>query len=327
MSKTVLVDGGIPVLVNAGNENEENRFVYNLLPLGHFKDKRYGDVFVDRHKIGRMAHNFGRYPTYEVPVKLGHGDGALSPGKVVKVEATHRGLEITMVLDEETARQIKAKQYRYMSAEFDDDYMDKTTGERVGPVLLGAALVNQPANPYMSPLVLADDIDNSFEGGNVPMDNNEAIELLKTQLADMEKKFGDATCTAKELEEKLKVAEDEKEKKEKELSDAIVANQQLMTEKREAEVKAFCDGWSAKGVPPAVLDKVKPILLADNVVKLSDTDSEPFIKVLGDVFEAMPKVTMGLVGDNSAGTKELSEFDTAVKLGEEIASYAGYKKN
>ena len=39
-----------------------------------------------------------------------------------------------------------------MSAEFEDDYLNKETGEKVGPVLLGAALVNQPANPFVQPL-------------------------------------------------------------------------------------------------------------------------------------------------------------------------------
>ena len=63
-----------------------------------------------------------------------------------------------MMVDAETAEAINKKQYRYMSAEFDESYMDKETNEPVGAVLLGAALVNQPANPYMEPLVLADNI-------------------------------------------------------------------------------------------------------------------------------------------------------------------------
>ena len=154
-SKTVLVDGGSPVALDGG---EGARFIYNLLPVGKFYDKRYGELFVNDRMLAQMERNFGTYPAYEVPVKIGHDDGAPSPGTVIGVQATNEGLEITMAVDHDTAAAILKKQYRYMSAEFDEHYMDKETGEDVGAVLLGAALVNQPANPYMEPLVLADDI-------------------------------------------------------------------------------------------------------------------------------------------------------------------------
>lgn len=168
----VLVDNGSPVAVG----NEETKFVYNLLPVGRFYDKRYGEVNISSEKIKKMADNFGKFPSYEVPVKLGHNDGAKSPGKVIAVEAKDSGLEITMLVDAETAKDINDKKYRYMSAEFEDNYMNKETGASVGPVLLGAALVNQPANPYMQPMKLADLIFN-FEGENENMTEVENLRL------------------------------------------------------------------------------------------------------------------------------------------------------
>ena len=150
--KAVLIDGGYPVALN----DEEARFIYNLLPVGEFYDKRYGRISITPAKVQKMAENFGKCPAYEVPVKLGHEQGAKSPGKVIAATAKPEGLEVTLLVDAETAQAINAKQYRYMSAEFDEDYQDKKTGEKVGAVLLGAALVNQPAHPYVAPLVLAD---------------------------------------------------------------------------------------------------------------------------------------------------------------------------
>ena len=356
--KTVLVDGGSPVALKGG---EGTRFIYNLLPVGKFYDKRYGELYVDDRKLHQMEQNFGKYPAYKVPVKIGHGDGAPSPGEVIAARATDRGLEITMSVDKETSESILKKQYRYMSAEFDENYMDKETGESVGSVLLGAALVNQPANPYMEPLVLVDDIEAKNDSGNTIIpdrrndgmaERNEVVELLQKQLSDAEARAEkareelesakkaqddrDAEAKSKEDEAQRKIAELEAAAKardedaQRRIAELEAANKALSEEKAaaetakaEADVKAFCDEWAGKGVPPAVLEKVKPILLSEgkpSVIKLSDTDETPLIKVFGEVFEGMNKVPMGQIGSGDAGAVELSDVDKARSLGQRIAA-------
>lgn len=359
-NKTVLVDGGLPVAVD--DDGEGTRFSYNLLPVGKFYDKRYGVVDITPEMLKEMENNFGKYPSYEVPVKLGHGDGAQSPGRVVGVKAKPEGLEITMDVDAETAEAIEKKRYRYMSAEFgkadelyvaaeySEKYMDKKTGAPVGAVLVGAALVNQPANPYMAPLVLVDDIEPelraSLERSNDDMEK-ETLELMKKQLSDAEarekqarEELDEAKKAQDEKDAEAKSKEDEAQKKIAELEAANkalaedkaaleAANQSLAEEKAaaeaakaEAEVKEFCDSWTGKGIPPAVIEKVKPILLSEgkpSIVKLSDTEQASLIKVFGDVFEAMGKVPMGQVGSTEA-VVELSDCDKARNLGKSIAA-------
>ena len=358
ISKTVLVDGGSPVALNGGGGT---RFVYNLLPAGRFYDKRYGVMDIGPEMLGEMESNFGKYPSYEVPVKLGHDDGAQSPGKVVGVKARKGGLEITMDVDAETAEAIEKKRYRYMSAEFSQDYADKKNGKAVGAVLLGAALVNQPANPYMEPLVLVDDIGPGNDSGNKTIpdrrnaemsERNEVVELLQKQLSDAEarerqareeldaakkdQEARDAEAKAKEDEARKKIAEMEAanrakdEDAQKRIAELEAANKALNEEKAaaetakaEAEVKAFCDGWAGKGVPPAVLEKVKPVLLSEgrpSVIRLSDKEETPLIKVFGEVFEGMGKMPMGQVGSSDAGEVELSDADRARSLGKRIAA-------
>ena len=329
--KTVLVDNGPPVAVK---DDEGTRFIYNLLPVGRFFDKRYGEIYVSDAMLQKMEANFGKYPAYEVPVKIGHEDGALSPGKVIAISAKPEGLEITMMVDAKTAEAINKKQYRYMSAEFDEKYVDKETNEPVGAVLLGAALVNQPANPYMAPLVLVDNIDPPGGGGAKP-DNRrnedmEAVDLLKQKLSEAEERERKARgaleaniqeSKAKEAEAQQKIAELEAEKKVLAEERAKVAHEKL-----ETEVKAFCDEWTRKGVPPAVLEKVKPVLLSEGrVIKLSDKEDAPLIKVFGEVFEAMAKVPMGQQGRSDAPNVELSDIEKAKKLGEQIAASVGVK--
>ena len=303
---TVLVDNGAPVAV------EETKFIYNLLPVGRFYDRRYGEVWIDREKLQKMADNFGKFPTYEVPVKLGHDDGAKSPGKVIAVEAKDEGLEITMLVDAETAKDINDKKYRYMSAEFEDNYLNKETGESVGPVLLGAALVNQPANPYMQPLKFADDI-NSKGGFN----NMSEIEELKKKLS--------------EAEAQLKTATEKAETEAKKFADLEAQNKALIEErkraenaKNEAEVKAFADKWTAAGIPPVVIEKVKPILLGEisRVIKFSDNakDDVPTLKFFDDLFAGLPKMSMTQIGGtDNQGSIELSDVEKARERAKAIA--------
>ena len=281
-----------------------------------------------------MQDNFGKFPSYEVPVKLGHEQGALSPGKVIDIQAKPEGLEITMSVDKDTSNAIQNKQYRYMSAEFDENYLDKTTGEDVGAVLLGAALVNQPANPYMAPLVLADDLEIKKEGKY----NMNEVEELKKQLSDVTKQLEEQK--AKETENQKKVAEEtqkqleaEKAKSQemqKQIDDLKAEKEKVETEKNEAEVKAFCDKWTSKGVPPVVVEAVKPLLLSktNRVIKLSDNakDDVPSMKFFDDLFEKMPKVEMKQQSSNGKHI-ELSDIEKAKARGKAIAESLGGNEN
>ena len=313
--KIVLIDGGFPVALS----DEEARFIYNLLPVGEFYDKRYGRVSITPAKVQQMADNFGKCPAYEVPVKLGHGDGAKSPGKVIGVQAKPEGLEVTMLVDAETAEAINAKQYRYMSAEYDEDYHDKKTGEKVGAVLLGAALVNQPAHPYVAPLRLADDVDAER--------NDEDM----TELDDLRLQLSDLKAQKAQAEAELKAVREQSDETAKKLSDLEAQNKELVEEREraekarnEAEVKAFCDKWTAGGIPPAMLEKVKPLLLGkqSRAIKLSDNaeDDIPTLKFFDELFESMPKVPMTQLGNSEAPVVELSDVDKAIERGKVIAA-------
>ena len=311
--KDVLIDGGLPVALS----DSEFRFIYNLLPVGEFYDKRYGRVSITPDKIKQMADNFGKCPAYEVPVKIGHSDGAKSPGKVIGVQAKDSGLEITMLVDDETAQAINDKQYRYMSAEFDEDYHDKKTGEKVGAVLLGAALVNQPAHPYVAPLVLADDINPKKSESENQVINSERKDENMSELDDLRTQKA-------QLEAEMKTLREQSEANAKKLSDIEAQNKALLEEKEraeiaanEAEVKAFCEKYTAQGVPPVLIEKIKPVLLSkqSRIIKLSDdpNDDTPSLKFFGEFFEAMPKIPMTQISSSDAPKVELSDVRERAK--------------
>ena len=311
--KTILIDGGSPIALS----DNETRFIYNLLPVGHFYDKRYGEVNITKDKVKQIVENFGKVPAYEVPVKIGHDDGAISPGRVIDVAAKRDGLQITMVVDAETAKAINDKQYRYMSAEFDENYQNKETGEFVGAVLLGAALVNQPANPYMEPIVLVDDIasnPNQKKEGSTNM--NDELENMRKQLA--------------EAQAQLKTANETLEANTKKFADLEAQNKALLIEKEnaekakiEADVKAFADKWTAAGIPPAIIEQVKPVLLAktSRIIKLSDDDKDdkPALKFFDDLFSGLPKVPMQQISSNDVPPVELSDTQKDIEHAKSIA--------
>ena len=316
--KDVLIDGGIPVALS----DSDGRFIYNLLPVGEFYDKRYGRISITQDKIKQMSENFGKCPAYDVPVKLGHEQGAKSPGKVIDIQAKPEGLEITMLVDADTAKAINDKQYRYMSAEFDEDYHDKKTGEKVGAVLLGAALVNQPANPYVAPLVLADDVN--------PEQKNERNDYSMNEVEDLKLQLSDEKAQRSNLNEELKKLQENLDKANKKLAELEEQNKALIAEREraensanEAEVTALCEKWTAQGIPPVMIEKVKPLLLNKNsrIIKLSDDekDDTPSIKFFGELFELMPKVPMTQISSSDTPKVELSDVQKAKEHAKAIA--------
>lgn len=295
---------GIPVELT---DSEPNTFVYNILPIGKFYHSKYGKVEITEKMVKEMADNFGKYPAYEVPVKLGHEQGALSPGKVIAATAIPSGLEIKFLVDSETKENIKNKKFRYMSGEF-GDYCDAKTGQSIGAVFVGAALLNQPGHPYVQPLVLADieNTKNKEESGV----SDDMTDEQKKQYEEMEKQLADKTANEKKLADEL---------------EKLRANEaKLIKEKREGEVKAFCDDLTKKGIPPVAVDKLKPLLLSDiltgedKVIKLSDGTNKPFMTMIKEFCDELPTIPMVAVGEQS-NTKELSDFEKQKNLGNKIA--------
>lgn len=297
-----LPDGGARELADGTVE-----FIYNVLPVGSFYDSRFGWIWIDDEKAQAIAGNFGKYPSYPPPIKIGHGDGAPSPGRITAVTAVPgEGVSIAFSVGAPTAGEINEGLYRYMSAEFVNDYVDKETGKPVGPVLIGAALVNQPGHPGVVPFKLSDGQDKDAGGENVDLAE------LQARITEMESRVTALTEENKGLTAKL--------------SEADVALAQAAQDKRKLTVKAFSDKWSAEGVPPALLGKVTPLLERNgaSVIALADDGKEvqrDLMEVLEMVFADMPKVKLGLNG-NPLETKEADPRAEEAAHGERIAAAA-----
>ncbi len=307
----------MPELITTQGVSLSEELWYNALPIGQFHDPRYGKVSITPDLVTKLAANMGKALAYPPPVKLGHGDGAPSPGVVKEAVAKADGLHLRMEVDDKAAEEIRSGRYRYMSAEYHPDYMGKTTGKNVGPCLLGVALVNQPAHPGVRPIFLSD--SGEWEQSDAPQEEPEegGNNMDPEKVKELEAKVAELEAEKKELEKKAEEA--------KTLADGAVEEAtKLKRERHEAEIKAFCDEWTAKGVPPVVVDKIKPVLLADGggVIKLSDDKETDLKAVFNDILEGMPKVALRTFGDPT-GTREP---DSAKRANSIAASANGEKE-
>lgn len=293
------------------------RFVHNALPIGNFIDKRYGAIYVTASLIQRMVDNFGKFPSYEVPIKLGHGSGAARVGQVMAIEAAEDGLLATFDTDAETAGAIRDEKYKYMSAEYDEHYLDKLTGKEVGAVLLGIALTNQPAHPYMQPLVFAE-VDDPEPAPETKIEEAEGGSTLT--LEEMQAEVARIKAELEAEKGKTKTLSDDLEARKTELQTSQQQLQLIQQEKRAAHIKALCDGWVANGFPPVAVDKVRNALTQGlSVIQLGESEVD-VEKLFSDVFEDLKatKAPFIQLSDHTA-TKELD----ARTLGDQIAQASG----
>ena len=316
------VDGMVRLFIEQQPREMGEAFWYNVLPVGGFHDPRYGKVEITPDLCRRMAENHAKgVLSYKPPVKLGHGDGAPSPGVVEALEARDDGLYARCTVDEATAGDIRGNRYRYMSAEFHPDYLNKSDGVKVGPCFTGVALVNQPAHPGVRPIALSDGhwVQETGEEERKRMDMEKRIQELERLMGDMQK---ENTALKGEASDAKKLAD----QYQAQLAAAA-------RDRREVEVKAFCDGWGEKGIPPVVMDRLKPVLLGGNqgeAVCLSDNTgrSVDLMTLLGEVFEALPKVPMGPSGASGSGlTSGVPKGREAeIQLGDALAEFVGGEK-
>lgn len=288
-------------------------FWYNALPIGKFHDPRYGVIRITPKLVKDLAGNFGKVPAYEPPVKLGHGDGASSPGVIKKVEARADGLWIqTDFQDAATLEAVKGKQYRYMSAEYTADYMDKATGKSAGPALLGVALTNQPAHPGVKPITFS---DGHYQ--QEPTEPTKPTEEEKQKMDELERKLAEMTTKMTELSQKFGDMEKENTTLKTQLADAQANAAKIEQEKHVQAVQAFCDKQIAAGIPPAVIEKIKPVMLATTAaIKLSDKEEKSLQDIFGEMFADMSKVELGFKGGFA------NPNDKAVMMADDIAAYA-----
>jgi len=144
--------------------------VVQVFRTGTFRHPLYGKFTITDDTLKAMEDNFKASrpkPPTEMVVDYEHmsaiGPPAVTPaaGWVKSVEAVEGTLMATVEWTEKATDLIRAKEYRFISPEWNMNYKDKETGKDIGPCLLTVALTNRPFIEGMQPVMLSDKLEEA----------------------------------------------------------------------------------------------------------------------------------------------------------------------
>jgi len=168
--------------------------------IGAWKHPLYGDIEGTQSKFNCFINNFKNNVLQQKPfVRIGHlkdrSDTVNKTDiKAIVKDMVQEGDTLYAVCEPQSSdieNLIKYKQYRYASAEYVENYFDKSTGKNVGAVLKGIGLTNEPFLTHLPDNIQVDkiylDYINKDKGDGKNM--NEFIKALSQFLDALTEKL------------------------------------------------------------------------------------------------------------------------------------------
>lgn len=264
--------------------------------LGTWRHPKYGDLRIDQPMMDKMLANFkAGLPGSKPYVRLGHDKDAAdakatfgdTPALAWVKDLVQEGSVLYALAepaDPRVVEWVKTKRYRYSSAEYEPNHISRETGQPVGPVLGAIGLTNEPFLTRLPEAVVL-----AAPGDTFYLDCEE-VKTVKMSFTELVKKlagvFGveldGAPATADPLAgtqttpptialppdvqaklaqfDELKAKVDAQDAETKKLATQAEADRKA---RRQAEVDKLAAELVAEGIPPAMIEQVKPLLLAD----------------------------------------------------------------
>jgi phage I-like protein len=182
-----------------------------LLKVGEFKHPTSGTIEITKSDLQRFKSNFDAKVmrtdpaiNYEHLMSSAHGTKAAGWIKELTLKNDDTELWATPEWTPEGLRQIKDKEFRYLSSEILWSYTDNETGKKYERVLKGAALTNYPVIKGMEPIMASLPGADKSPKGVKKMDLREAKLALSEagiDFVEYEKTFKAAPALAAELSE------------------------------------------------------------------------------------------------------------------------------
>lgn len=113
-----------------------------------------GKIKIDRELVEKIIANFRAKVLDHVPVPITHDDkdAVSSIGEIIDLEADEQGLwGIHHITDKDAVSKIDKKTWRGSSATLNLDWLDRESGERIGPVLMNNVITNLPVITKLAP--------------------------------------------------------------------------------------------------------------------------------------------------------------------------------
>jgi hypothetical protein len=134
------------------------RSIVTITRTGEFSDPRYGKFEITPALLAQMVRNFeARTIGDDVFIDVSHKpeDGAAAKVLSLRVEGNRLRAEIEWT--DFGVKAVKERGFRYLSAEYVENYRDNEKGDSHGAVLLGAGLTVRPVIKRLDPVVLSED--------------------------------------------------------------------------------------------------------------------------------------------------------------------------
>lgn len=272
--------------LSAGGENPPTSWV-TLTRTGRFFDQRYGEFEITRTMLSEMVTNFDkRVYGQDIFFDVAHEPGKGAAAKVLRLSVEGDRLRGLVEWTPYGVAAVKERGFRYLSAEYHEQWQDNEKRQVHGCVLLGAGLTIRPVIKRLDPVQLSED-GSEGDGPAVALHPTLLLELINEARKNMEKYI-----------EQLKAALAAKQ-----LSEAAIAS---VVRAAEAALKGVTDEAQAKSLCDA---------LRDSALQLAEQGQTP-----GNI-----SITLGQSAEQVAATvqKALAE---ASEQSKKLAEQAGAKR-
>lgn len=321
--------------------------------IGKWKHPKYGTITGTQKKFKQFTENFKKKVLGREPfIRIGHDKGNSQTFGDAEAKAWVKDIvqegDVIYALaepaDPEVEKLIREKRYRFASAEYDDNFINKETGLNVGSVLSAIGLTNEPFLTRLPEnIVLAEDseefyMDYKESEGIKPMDEflkklsdmlNTFVEKLKgTQPGEL-KKPDEGNEDVEKLLSELATVKIELADIKQSNTELTKSNQGIQKANDEKAVELKLSELKTKGIPPVLCDKAKVILLSftpAETIKLSDGAEKKLSDLVYDLLESLPedtRVNYKQLGSHQVKKDGEQTQEELVKLAEEDVKELG----
>jgi phage I-like protein len=302
MSKTFRA----PMLQLLFAEGEIPRHV-QVIRAGVYHDPRYGEFHVTKEMLLSMVKNFNsNILKIDLAIDYSHKSDEEAAGWIKKLSLEQDGTDLWADVDWTPTgkKTLSEKRYRYLSADFTDNYVDNQTLEEFGPTLRGAGLTNRPVVKGMTPVI---ELSEKKEGQMPTIEELQAqIKTLTESVSTLTKKLGDTPAAPPKKDDD----DDEPDADvKKQLEDLMAENGKMKKQLDEyAEKFGRLDADKKASEQKSAFDK----MLADG--KAVEAQRESFMK--GDMVafaEKAQPVNLGGKGHGGEGERKVATAGEAIE--------------
>lgn len=125
--------------------------------IGHFYDPRYGEFDITRTMLAQMVDNFTKN-TYgqEIYVDVAHEPSKGAAAKIIKLNIEDNKLRALLEWTPYGVDAVKNRGFKYLSADYSENFQDNEKRAQHGPLLFGAGLTIRPVIKGLDPVRLSE---------------------------------------------------------------------------------------------------------------------------------------------------------------------------